>query len=130
MSCDGSCCAAFCLSGSLDQVRNGRVVDGDIVGFMLRPVSTDEATARLHKFAGRTNQAEPTRQYYKCIYWDEDTRLCTAYDNRPAMCKEYPYPPIPTRDTLAGLCGECEYGCDCKGAPLLWEGEFGEKAAA
>lgn len=47
---------------------------------------------------------------YRCIYWDEDARLCGAYQHRPAMCRDYQYP------LTAG--GVCEHGC-AWGAPLL-----------
>jgi Fe-S-cluster containining protein len=28
---------------------------------------------------------------YTCRHWDTETRLCTQYENRPALCRNYPY---------------------------------------
>lgn len=29
--------------------------------------------------------------YFRCRHFDPDTRRCTDYDNRPAMCRDYPW---------------------------------------
>lgn len=29
--------------------------------------------------------------WYSCKNWDPKTKLCTIYDDRPAMCRDYPY---------------------------------------
>lgn len=28
---------------------------------------------------------------YTCRYWNSITKLCTAYDKRPMMCRDFPY---------------------------------------
>jgi hypothetical protein len=127
MSCTGACCAAFPIGTTLDWARSGRMGDGDLIAFMLRQISVEEAAERRAPFP-RAQPINPDETYYRCIYWDEDTHLCTAYENRPAyMCGEYPYPPTPLRSDKLGrpevLSGVCEHGCDCKGAPLLCECE-------
>jgi len=135
MSCDGTCCAVFTVNGSMDRLRQGPTVgylasglqDGDLLGFMLRELTHDEAVERQERFGAYPGRELGDRQFYKCIYWDEDTRLCGAYGNRPQMCSEYPYPWQPGNTDAVGQCvgigGVCEHGCDCKGAPLLWDGE-------
>jgi Fe-S-cluster containining protein len=127
MGCTGACCAAFPIGASLDWVKGGRVTDGDLLGFMLRQITHVEAAERRSAFPG-AQPINPAETYYRCIYWDETTHLCTAYEHRPGhMCGEYPYPPTPGRcDKLGrplGIAGVCEHGCDCKGAPLLSECE-------
>src|ERR1035441_4571190 len=101
-----------------------------MVAFMLRPLSTEQAEARRLEF-GIDKAVQPDAQHYKCIYWDEDTRLCGAYGDRPQMCSEYPYPLTPANTDAWGRtknehgigAGVCDHGCDCKGAPLLCECE-------
>ncbi len=132
MSCTGACCAVFTVALSMDRLRQGPTVgflaagleDGDLLGFMLREIPVEEAEKRRERFGTYEGKPplDPDRSWYRCIYWDEDTRLCTAYENRPSMCSEYPYPWQPTRRE-GGSEGVCEHGCDCKGAPLLWDGE-------
>jgi Fe-S-cluster containining protein len=134
MSCTGDCCVAFPIGATLDHCRSGgyragipQVMDGDLLGFMLRELTTEQAIERRERF-GVTQPIDPGVTYYRCVYWDEDTRRCGAYENRPAyMCGEYPYPPTPGRcDRLGrpeGIAGVCEHGCDCQGSPLLWEGD-------
>ena len=99
----------------MDWVRGGRVIDGDLIGFMLRPLSDEELWARRERY-GLSLPREESEVYYRCVYWDEETRLCGAYANRPDMCRDYPYP------LTRGDAG-CEHGCDCKGAPLVTLGE-------
>jgi hypothetical protein len=127
MGCSGACCAAFPIGCGPDLLKSGRVMDGDMLAFMLRPISHEEAAERRAPFPA-AQAIKPDKAYYRCIYWDEDTYLCTAYENRPYyMCGEYPYPPTPGRcDKLGrplGIAGVCEHACDCQGAPLLCECE-------
>lgn len=127
MGCTGACCAAFPIGYTLDWTRSGRIADGDLIGFMLREVTLEEATERREQFPN-AQRINPEKTYYRCIYWDDQTHLCTAYEHRPYyMCGEYPYPPTPMRcDRLGrpeGISGVCEHGCDCNGAPLLSECE-------
>jgi Fe-S-cluster containining protein len=29
--------------------------------------------------------------YFRCRHFDRETRRCTDYENRPAMCRDYPW---------------------------------------
>lgn len=99
MSCNGDCCVAFPLGAGPDILRSGKVLDGDMVAFMTRPLTDEEARERRARFG----LAAPTvgTVYHRCVYWDEQTRLCGAYEHRPDMCRRYPYG------------RECDHGCDC-----------------
>lgn len=72
-----------------------------MLGFMLRSLTFVEVLERDQTF-GVTRERDSESAYYRCIYWDETTRLCGAYENRPEMCRSYPYGKA------------CEHGCDCK----------------
>jgi Fe-S-cluster containining protein len=122
--CEGACCVNICVSMPVESIRTSTTVeDGDLLGFMLRKITFEEAQARAERFGIRV----PTNddgQYHKCIYWDEDSRRCGAYADRPTMCSEYPYPwGSQYRRSRGRDSGVCEHDCGCEGSPLLWDGE-------
>ena len=132
MSCEGTCCALFGVGATLDQLRQGpavghltnEIVDGDLIGFMLRELTHKQAVERQEQFgAYQGRELDSDYQFYKCIYWNEKTRLCGAYEHRPQMCREYPYPWGSKVECNFHGAGKCEHGCGCEGAPLLWDGE-------
>jgi Fe-S-cluster containining protein len=46
--------------------------------------------------------------YYKCDRYDTETRRCTDYENRPVVCREYPWYGEPP-DPLKSLPPTCSY---------------------
>jgi Fe-S-cluster containining protein len=98
-NCDGRCCAVFHFTFDLDRVRR-RVVDGEFIADMLVPLTDKQAKERADKFGiGAIHPPGKGRAFFTCKHWDEDTRLCTAYDKRPSMCRDYPYGKV------------CDHGC-------------------
>ncbi len=89
---------------SLDSNNSGQTKDGALIAFMARPITVFEADRRSRKLKhGRTRHQllDSHEQWYRCIYWNEESRLCTNYGHRPQMCRDFPY-------------GQpCGYGCDC-----------------
>lgn len=103
MSCTGHCCVAFTMSRSLDEL--GNAVDGETLRSMLEPITQEEAVERMNRlYPSEGGWAMPDEQLYRCVRWDEETRLCTDYEHRPEMCRSYP-----AYDTGR----ECPYGCGC-----------------
>lgn len=108
-TCNGGCCAIFPMpKGAIENLELGGNGERDspFILDMLVPLTKRQAVARAKRFGlvetvrrwfsgdetwegGKTF----TEAYdlYTCRHWDEDTRLCTAYANRPDMCREYPY---------------------------------------
>lgn len=103
MSCSGACCAAFPISSPLDEI-GPNTEDGLTLLDMLEPISYEEACARWDRYANGDRPDTPAARYYRCNRWDPETRLCTRYDERPSMCRDYPYGRA------------CEHGCDCRAA--------------
>jgi len=90
--CTGACCAAFYLPYTIRELRTRKLQDGAFIADMVIPLSPKEARERSHRFGG--NLESPWRlrgHYFACRHWDEQTRLCTVYDQRPRMCSGYPY---------------------------------------
>ena len=119
MSCDGSCCAVFYFPSSPDEIRqkldagiNYNDGDGEYLADMLIPLTLEEAQERAEKFGirppsyethGRLGWNENT-PLYTCKHWDEETRLCSAYEDRPKMCRDFPY---------GQICEHCNWtNCD------------------
>lgn len=109
-TCTGACCAAFVISGGMDNFK--RLLDGRTNEYrgdhmvrlkdILEPISSDEARDRLTRFGGSLKDFDPAQQMFKCTKWDETTRRCTVYEQRPAMCHDYPSK-------------ACDHGCSTKG---------------
>ena len=100
-TCDGRCCAAFYLPVTHEEMtrkRMRRFTDGEYIAAMVLPLTADAAAERLRQNFPDT--PEVRNNLYTCRFWDHRTRLCVAYDERPAMCRDYPY-------------GKpCDHGCD------------------
>lgn len=99
MACTGACCCTF----ALDMGKLGPDSDGDFIRDMVVPLAPDQVLPRLLAFgypvpaakAGTTCEDlapdEPPATFFTCRHWDEGTRLCTAYETRPQMCRRFPY---------------------------------------
>jgi hypothetical protein len=59
---------------------------------MLIPLTRRQAVSRSRRL-GYPDPMKygPDYSLYTCRHWDEDTRLCGAYEQRPSMCRDYPY---------------------------------------
>jgi Fe-S-cluster containining protein len=108
--CTGACCAAFQLEYTLRELRTRKLQDGAFIADMVIPLSPKEARERSLRFGGNL-VPWPWKQrghYFACRHWDEQTRLCTVYDQRPRMCSGHPYDGEPC---------ELGAGCTCITAP-------------
>jgi Fe-S-cluster containining protein len=109
--CAGYCCAVFTFTSTPAQIRE-RIAekkcsrDDPMLADMLIPLSFEDAQARAAEFHLPSSPAiaEVARwtedtPLYTCKHWDETTRLCTIYESRPMMCRDFPYG------------RECGHGC-------------------
>jgi Fe-S-cluster containining protein len=85
--------------------------DGEMIADMVIPLTLDQANERLERFgAGREYEPAAEGHVYTCRHFDDETRLCTIYERRPEMCRDYPY----AQD------GGCEYDCGyCSPPPVV-----------
>lgn len=102
-TCDGRCCAVFPLSWEVagpDGIAAWYDPGGDplterqFIADMLVPLNRHEAIERWTDLGlgalPRWIEYSP-QPLYTCRHWDTETRLCTAYEQRPWMCRSYPY---------------------------------------
>ena len=114
MDCRGDCCVAFRVPYTPDELAAGDV--GDVgeqdadearcLAAMLVPLTVDEGNQRRLDFIQGvvpTFDRSDEGYIYKCSNWNEETRLCEIYEDRPAMCQTFPYG------------SPCRYGCTCIG---------------
>lgn len=93
----------------------------------LTPMPQGEARAKApHLFEG-SDRPMPTDEHggprlfphvYRCRHFDPDTRLCTAWDDRPPTCSDFPRYGLATTHPAASLPVDCEYRRD-QGLPVL-----------
>jgi Fe-S-cluster containining protein len=59
---------------------------------MLVPLTAYEAKVRWAELGyGDLTVLDLGKPLYTCRHWDTETRLCTVYDQRPWLCRDYPY---------------------------------------
>lgn len=107
--CTGACCAVFTIGDVADPASWDSVVDGPYIRDMLIPLTREEALERAERFGAPLDQADPTPGWspHTCRHFDDETRLCTAYEQRPKMCRDYPY------------ASGCHHGCGFCSAPSV-----------
>ena len=95
VTCDGRCCAVFPLrKEAIEQIETdvSAIRDGAFIRDMLIPLTRRQAVARARRFGFTLPwRVGRTHRYFTCRHWDEGTRRCTVYADRPAMCRDYPY---------------------------------------
>lgn len=111
--CTGNCCAVFHWStppeklrarwtgvmGPLTEEESRMERDALYIADMLVPLSPSQAIQRFQDFGFAPDAGKDfdLRDWldrdtaYTCRHWDEQTKLCTAYEDRPKMCADYPY---------------------------------------
>lgn len=110
-ACTGKCCAVFNYSVGVPTLQRRADYGDDEAAFlvdMLIELSPDEAFERAtrHDIKPRSETVD-LREWidkgpvYTCRHWDEETKLCGVYEDRPKMCRDFPY------------AEKCSYDCNC-----------------
>jgi Fe-S-cluster containining protein len=116
--CSGACCAAFYIPHTIRAIRRGVSADGETrleqaeqLADMLIPLTPKQARERSERFGGTNGERfvwADRGHHFTCKHWDEESRLCTIYPDRPDMCRGYPYGDRCTYDE----------NCECTGSPI------------
>ncbi|HYQ12165.1 MAG TPA: YkgJ family cysteine cluster protein [Solirubrobacterales bacterium] len=109
--CSGLCCAAFRIPETRASLRAaGKHGDEERaqIAEMVIPLTPKEANERNAALGGDApyRWARDRGRVFTCKHWDEETRLCGIYEDRPDMCRKFPYDK------------PCCFGCSCKGTPI------------
>ena len=86
--CDGRCCELFALSKPHEHLiaHQTDIQDGETIAGMV--ISQGQSNDGVWLFS--------------CQHFDTDSRRCRIYEQRPDMCRRYPY------DGRCGFCGYVE----------------------
>jgi Fe-S-cluster containining protein len=111
----GACCRVLTLAESPEQVRQmaaltrvlGIPSDHQFAAEHWRPLTRDEAMRRNPFY---TSRLPSDAHLYACDRLGDDGR-CTAYDERPLVCRGYPWYGAPPRDMVLAD-PECGYLVD------------------
>jgi Fe-S-cluster containining protein len=93
----GKCCEAIWMSVSIDEVKNSKSLD---VPFILKnwtPITEEEAE-KINPYVVNIykNKSKAWRNYYKCLMYDKENKLCKDHKNRPDVCGGFPFYPHQT----------------------------------
>lgn len=93
-SCAGACCSVFPMHKDFPMFTRKTPATGDqaYILDMLIPLTRRQAVARSRRL-GYPDPPKYGPKYglFTCKHWNEETRLCGDYENRPKMCADYPY---------------------------------------
>jgi Fe-S-cluster containining protein len=95
------CCKAIVLHISPEQIKEFYEKEKDLEGIsdivfiynFWKPISLREALSinpHLHTWVSIGEYPESS-YFYKCLMFDPDTNLCKVNDNKPDVCKNYPW---------------------------------------
>lgn len=107
-------------------ITSGRVLpdDRDIRWILheLVPISAREALAKApwqrgarghHPHLGRA----PVNFYYRCTLYDPEERICTAWEDRPNVCRLFPEGTPGWPEPSVALPPACSFHADCGREP-------------
>lgn len=93
----------------------------------LRPISRRTAKEKAPWLFGRLTERiieNALPMFYECRWFDQTQRLCTAYENRPKPCSDFPWAGKPPRPTaiLPPMCSFREdIGKPVEPMPEQWQ---------
>ena len=108
-TCGGECCAVFWVPKDRDWTK---VTDGAYIQDMLIPLTRRQSLRRWRKFVSKERPLPEwgdDQTAATCKHWDEESRLCGAYEDRPDMCRDYPYG------------NACSHGCGYQVDSAVWQ---------
>lgn len=143
----GACCDPFVTTVAPIHLQDGaadRVIGREEADWMrahLTPLRRKDGLARVKDYirAGGFSDMPPLRDrltgklrfevgllpshFYTCDIFDPVTRKCTDYDNRPGVCRDYPWygsPPDPNK-SLPTMCSyRADAGLPVADVPVEW----------
>lgn len=89
-SCQGFCCAAFNLPVSpsaLARLSGRRFRDIEKIKDMVIPLGKHKGNPVVEQ----ANVGNSRVHFYTCKFFDGESRNCLDYENRPTMCRDFPY---------------------------------------
>lgn len=90
MKCNGSCCERFFLPAKMNEIW--KHYEDFILTGVMKWEDLDKIAPMVIPLDDEGLEGESEKGYwYTCKHWDQETRLCKIYEQRPQMCRNYPY---------------------------------------
>lgn len=99
--CGGRCCQNFVINLKPEDIGR-QYLDARARAAAGVPYETDRDIIFIAEMVIRIDEDDETYARYTCRHFVEATGLCGAYNERPRMCRDYPYGRL------------CEHGCGYK----------------
>lgn len=124
----GSCCDPVHLSQTQEELAAmspDDFVDPDFQPWALAliPIPREEGIERA-RVSGR-GPVGGWAYFYRCPSFDEGTRLCTAHETRPLVCRGYPWyrgVPEPGKSLSRYCAFRADIGQPVEAMPVEWKG--------
>lgn len=89
--CWGGCCTLPVEVSVADLIRLGLTDETEAATSLKKLARRLEKEGIIQAFQPRSQLFVLEQRYGRdCIYLDERTRLCTVYEKRPAVCRQFP----------------------------------------
>lgn len=117
----GRCCEVIAVNGTKRQYKESNVSSAAFMLTHWHRVSRSEAVATNWRIV--RSDKKRAKYYYKCDQYDPDTKSCLCQEEKPPVCRDFPW--YGTEPTVFALCSwpECSFWEDVPNGP---EKEFWE----
>jgi len=86
--CSGRCCQGFSLT-RIGEDENGEEEREELVKEHESYVQERYGDFIIHNPYSEQKDDPNTDNWWKCLKYDDETKLCTIYDERPDFCRKY-----------------------------------------
>jgi Fe-S-cluster containining protein len=89
MGCSGNCCQRFYLDykpKEIDLWENKKDAPEHRDAMFIK-----DMLIYIEDYKDDTGNPNYKGAWYTCKHWDKSTKLCTVYEQRPSMCRDFPY---------------------------------------
>lgn len=110
----GDCCEAIPFQLTKKEMREMDVSPGHVNEENISFILKHWRRISRKKFVQKHPEAIHTtsKVFYTCTKWDPETRLCTARDERPPVCSDYPWYGGDPEITQRMLPARCSFWAD------------------
>lgn len=89
--CNGNCCKLHVEARVPDLLRLGLLSQDEALWSAKKIARKLEGMKMIQSYRASTMKFTLAQRInHDCIFLDENTRLCTVYDNRPDVCRKFP----------------------------------------
>lgn len=89
--CWGGCCTLPVEASAVDLIRLGLITEDEAAVSLKKVARRLESEGMIQAFVARTQLFVLEQRHGRdCIFLHPKTRLCTVYEKRPEVCRQFP----------------------------------------